>query len=351
MSADAASLKVRSLSDLMHSPPKEPGAVLAPWWREAEAAMLYAPTGAGKSMLALTLALAIAGGGEVLGWGAPTPRRVLLVDGEMSEHTIYSRLLALMAAAGLSSSAQALAAENIGVLARQGQAWDVGFPDLATDDGGDQLLALVEQQGAQVVVLDNLSTLASVADENAASSFTKPNLLVQRLKQQNVATLVIHHAGKGSSQPGRSASYRGSSNLATTFDAIVGLTPLHGSRSGEGVAVELVFEKYRHAPTGATGKLDIRLEPDSAGVLQWKHEQSRSEALSHMVALIRSGDVGSWEELAAGVGAARSTVILRVQDAERRGLLQKGEAKLAFRATREAREAAAEDASASDAFA
>jgi len=53
-----------------------------PWLRQGESAMLWAAAGTGKSLL--TLAVMVAGGGIVLGWKSPRPRRVLLVDGEVS---------------------------------------------------------------------------------------------------------------------------------------------------------------------------------------------------------------------------------------------------------------------------
>jgi RecA-family ATPase len=42
--------------------------LLAPWLREQENCMVYAATGVGKSLFAMSAALAVAGGGEFLGW-------------------------------------------------------------------------------------------------------------------------------------------------------------------------------------------------------------------------------------------------------------------------------------------
>jgi RecA-family ATPase len=58
--------------------------------------MVYADTGVGKSMFALSAALAVAGGGEFLGW-KPEEKpdgsgwRVLYVDGEMHVTDIQER--------------------------------------------------------------------------------------------------------------------------------------------------------------------------------------------------------------------------------------------------------------------
>ena len=68
--------------------------------------MVYAATGVGKSMFALSAALAIAGGGEFLGW-KPDERangagwRVLYIDGEMHVADIQERARMLMHAVPL----------------------------------------------------------------------------------------------------------------------------------------------------------------------------------------------------------------------------------------------------------
>ena len=57
--------------------------LLAPILPEKSLAMLYAPRGIGKTLLALSIGLAVASGSALLRWNAPRQRRVLYVDGEM----------------------------------------------------------------------------------------------------------------------------------------------------------------------------------------------------------------------------------------------------------------------------
>ena len=57
--------------------------MLAPWLPEKGLAMVHAPRGVGKTWIALSIAHAVACGGEFLCWQAPTARRVLYIDGEM----------------------------------------------------------------------------------------------------------------------------------------------------------------------------------------------------------------------------------------------------------------------------
>src|SRR5580704_5512424 len=79
-------------------PPRE--MLLGPIMPEKSLAMLYAPRGLGKSWLALSVAVAVATGGRLLRWAAPTPRRVLLVDGEMPMADLKARLQAILIGSG-----------------------------------------------------------------------------------------------------------------------------------------------------------------------------------------------------------------------------------------------------------
>jgi AAA domain len=79
-------------------PPRE--MLLAPILPERSLAMLYAPRGMGKSLIALTMGLAVASGSSVLRWSAPKPRRVLLLDGEMVLSDLQTRLNQLLAGLG-----------------------------------------------------------------------------------------------------------------------------------------------------------------------------------------------------------------------------------------------------------
>jgi hypothetical protein len=94
--AGSHKLKMPTLEQLLAASFKERKYLLSPWLREQENCMVYAATGVGKSLFAMSAALAIAGGGEFLGW-RPDARsdgtgwRVLYVDGEMHIGDIQER--------------------------------------------------------------------------------------------------------------------------------------------------------------------------------------------------------------------------------------------------------------------
>src|SRR5262249_33081200 len=61
-------LKIPNVEQLLAAQFKQRKHLLVPWLREQENCMVYAATGVGKSLFALSAAVAVAGGGEFLGW-------------------------------------------------------------------------------------------------------------------------------------------------------------------------------------------------------------------------------------------------------------------------------------------
>ena len=239
-------LKVLSLADLLAYPFEPREHLLMPWLRQGESVLVWAGSGIGKTMLTLTMALAIAGGGEVLGWRNATPRRVLILDGEMHAEDLKDRLAMLMpAVAGIDAAA---AAGNLALIPRQLQDGRVVFPDIALPEGQEAVLAEIRKHAAELVILDNFSTLAEVSDENEASAMSPVLSFLLRLKQEKVAAILVHHSGKSGT------TFRGSSKLATTFEVILGLTAYAGAAAGSGAAFNTEWTKYRGRRTPACGR-------------------------------------------------------------------------------------------------
>ena len=65
--------------------------LLAPWLPERSLTMIYASPGIGKTWLAMSIAGAVAGGGELFGWKADQPAHVVYIDGEMPTSELKAR--------------------------------------------------------------------------------------------------------------------------------------------------------------------------------------------------------------------------------------------------------------------
>ncbi|WP_415717275.1 AAA family ATPase [Maridesulfovibrio sp.] len=280
-------LRAPSLNSLlnMEFPPREH--LIKPWLRDGESAMIYASPGVGKSMLTLTLALVIAGGGEFMGWKAPKPRKVLFVDGEMHIQDIIDRATLLLS--GLDIDIE-VATQNMTILARQYQLPEAEFPDLAFEEGRDWMLDFAtmgdsdDQYDAEkydLVILDNLSTLASIKDENDAGDFNEVLQFLMKLKQAKVACILVHHSNKNAN------NYRGSSKLATTFEVILGLKAVESIQSN-GTSFKLCWDKFRCPRDETIQEREVWLEPNEELGAIWKSQLSKDDQIQTIINMLKT---------------------------------------------------------------
>lgn len=270
--------------------------VMEPWLRQGESVMIWAASGVGKTMLTLTLAIAMAGGGSFAGWAAGRPRKVLLVDGEMHVQDLQERLKTLTrAVSGIDHDALA---DNLKIIARQGQAPDSGpFYDISCPNGQAQLLRRVDQEEAEVVFLDNYTTLSdSLADENDAVAFKPIMGLLLGFKQRNVSVMLVHHASKGGQ------AYRGSTALETTFEVIIGLKRPDDARPGN-AHFRLEFGKFRQKGGASTQSRVFALADD-----HWIVSEDEDDTLTRILGALRSCRYGSQKEIAVALAIDPATV-------------------------------------------
>lgn len=280
-------------------PPRE--ALVDPWLRQGESAMLWAAPGTGKTLLTLTLAVMVAGGGAVLGWRSPKPRKVLLIDGEMSAEDLQERAKWLIGTVeGIDPEA---AAVNLHILSRNWQRPEVAFPDLGEREGGqggasgqDQAVAEALRCGAELMLLDNFSTLVEVADENDASSMNATLAFLLRLKQLRIGCVLVHHSGKDG------GAYRGSSKLATTFEVILGLKPLDSVATSAGAAFRVEWTKYRREPCEAVRSREVRLVRGQDGAPRWEATATMDDDVRRLLEAVETCAFGNQKEVAAHLG-------------------------------------------------
>lgn len=320
-----ADLRVRTAGELLDTifPPREP--LLEGLLKTGESAMLWAASGVGKTWAALSVAAAVAGGGRFLSFPAPAARRVLYVDGEMHRVDLQERLGALVAGAeGL--NLEALRA-NLCVMARQDQDADLEFPDLASPEGQAEVFRLARTLRAELVILDNFSTLANVTDENAASAMDPVLAFLLRLKQAGIATILVHHSGKSGE------SYRGSSKLEATFEVVAGLKRTTVSANGvAGAAFDLTFTKFRGKRTEAHAETTAWLEEAPGGGLRWASRRSETDVLNQMIAAARTLEFPTQLALAKHLGLSKSELSRKKDKAVALGLISEADWKGLLRA-------------------
>jgi putative DNA primase/helicase len=264
--------------------------------------MIHARRGGSKTFLALAIGLAVAGGTSLLRWSAPKARRVLYVDGEMTLIDLQKRVGALKAGTGVdirNDRFRLLAADHTDV------------PDLATQAGQRMLDPLLD--GADLLVIDNVSTLCWTGSDNSAGSWTSVQEWILRLRKRGLAVLLVHHSGKSGEQ-------RGTSRREDVLDTVIGLRRPEDYEPQQGARFEVHVEKSRahFGDAGRPFEASLASTPDGRG-LTWLACDLKPSHLEEAVALFRSGV--TVRAVAAQLGVARSSAGRLRQKAQEDGLL------------------------------
>lgn len=204
--------------------------ILSPWLPEQGLAMIYAPRGIGKTYVALSIAYAVATGGAIFGWRAPEQKRVLYIDGEMPSRSMQERLAQISS----SSEKQILDSAHFRLITPDFQ--ETGIRDIATSEGQADINEYIDD--FDLVVIDNLSTLARSGRENEAESWLPIQEWALFLRKIGKSILFVHHAGKGGQQ-------RGTSRKEDVLDTVINLRRPQQYSPSDGARFEVHFEKAR----------------------------------------------------------------------------------------------------------
>ena len=263
-------------------PPRE--MVLSPWLPSKGLAMIYGRRGLGKTHVALGIAWAVATGGSFLRWTAPRQRRVVILDGEMPGEALKARLAEISAKAGV--------------------AVPEGFIRLAAADLQERSINLAEEAdqrelephlaGADLVIVDNISTLAAYGRENEAESWLPVQTWALGQRRAGRTVLFLHHAGKGGAQ-------RGTSRREDVLDTVIALREPPDYQQAEGARFAVHFEKAR----GFHGR---EAEPFEAafGAGGWTTRDLSDADMERAVAL--RGEGLTMREIADAMGTSKSRV-------------------------------------------
>jgi RecA-family ATPase len=181
----------------MDFPPRQN--LLAPWLPMQGLAMIHAPRGIGKTHIALGTAWAVATGSGFLRWKVPDDvgtRRVIQLDGEMPGAMLKERLDRVVNASDFDPPLPDYLRIAAADLVRD------GLPDLA-DPASQQFYADVVAD-ADLIVVDNLSTLCRSLKENEADSWVPVQNWCLAQRRVGKSVLLIHHGGKSGTQRGTS---------------------------------------------------------------------------------------------------------------------------------------------------
>jgi len=179
-------VKSRTFSELIDEDFPELDYLLYPVMRITNQIIVHAEAGVGKTLFVHELAYAIATSGSAFGWNAPKPRSVLIVDGEMSLRDIQTRFK--------------------DVRERNGGNPENRFNIMSFSDFEDDINLIqpqwqvivnqkIEELKAELVIFDNLDSLFSV-DQNKQVEWMPAQIWLKRLRNDGIATILVHHSNK-----------------------------------------------------------------------------------------------------------------------------------------------------------
>src|SRR5262249_26858531 len=269
-------------------PPRK--TIVSPWLPAKGVAMIYSRRGVGKTLFGLTSAYAIAVGAGFLGFGIEGPRKMLYVDGEMPAQAMQERLAAIING----FPGQPPTNEHFRILASD--LTKLGLPDLGSTEGQAWFDARIGD--AEVVIIDNISTLVRSGAENEAESWVPVQTWALRHRRQGRAVILLHHAGKTGAQ-------RGTSKREDVLDTVISLRHPADYSPDQGARFEVHFEKCRGFYGDGAQPFEARYEVRDGAAL-WTRTEITDAERTRVVAAIKDGL--STREAAEELGMSKSKV-------------------------------------------
>lgn len=282
----------------MKLPPREN--ILSPWLPVQGLAMIYAPRGIGKTHIALHIAYSVVTNTPFLGWQPSKARSVLYLDGEMPASLMQERLSAIFN----SHSPPALASFQLITPDLQQNP----MPDLATQKGQMMLAPFIVK--AELIIVDNISTLCRHTRENEADSWLPVQEWALKMRASGKSVLFIHHAGKGGHQ-------RGTSRREDILDTIIALKRPENYKPKDGAVFQIHFEKARGFLGDDTEAFEVQLVTKTDGLQEWIKKPIQENVYQQIINLSNQGY--KQNEIAKEINLHKSNISRHLKRAHQEG--------------------------------
>ena len=195
----------------------------------ASRSMIFATTGAGKTIFCMALACAVASGDSIFQggqWQAPEPRAVLYIDGEMPLALMQERLKEALGR--VRDVADRL------FLVSMADCPDV--PPLNTAGGQEWVDHLIETLRPALVIFDNVQALTA-GDMKETDDWRAMQPWMRRLTDRDVAQIWVHHASAD-------GTMYGDKTRAFQLDTVISLAKVEDDANVT-LGLDLKFTKHR----------------------------------------------------------------------------------------------------------
>ena len=275
--------------------------LLSPWLPEQGLAMVHAERGIGRTFFALNCAYAVATGGRFLYFSAPSAKNVLYIDGEMPATAMQERILQLQ----LTNPCDEV---NLRLITPELQPKDQGSINLS--DPVFQRALRVDVEWADLIVVDNISTLVRGGKENESESWLPVQEWALKQRADGRSVLWVHHSGKGGQQ-------RGTSRREVVLDSSIGLK----RPADYGPETGAVFESHLQKSRGFTGEdaqpIEASMMVDHRGRQVWNYRSLEATTYDRCCDLANEGMQN--HEIAQELAANKSTVSRHVKKGKAEG--------------------------------
>jgi len=212
---------------------------------------------AAKSYFSHQLVATLVHGGEWLRFKSAGEFKVVIVDVELTRRQLVKRFQSTIGESG--GLVRIMTPEKM----------DGRFPRLLDPAHQEKLVEELKSFGAQILVIDSL-TAAFRIDTNNQDHLAAINDFLRRLKiVHRLCVIILHHAGKNTTQRGRS-------DTEDHLETVIKLTPLPDALPGE-IRVKFEYEKETRGRGGCEFRLRSPERP-MVGDQRFTHGGNRPDA-------------------------------------------------------------------------
>lgn len=268
--------------------------------------MIYSKRGLGKTMLALSIAIAVTHNVSIGKWTPENPVATLYVDAEMPAEDLQKRLRSLTA--GLPDPVAPLEILSSEWCEREG--WP--RPNLADEKWRNALYSYLAEGKFKLLILDCHAALTPGLDENSKQENDAVSWWLLSLRFLGVAVILLHHAGKGGDQ-------RGSTGREDFLDLVIQLQNPKGYHHEDGCNVDVALTKARSIWGSDARPFNFRIIPAGDG-LTWSTLEKDRPKKDIIIAML--GVKIPAADVAASLEISRQFVYKVKNDAVRDGFLE-----------------------------
>ena len=223
--------------------------LLGEWLRQGDLGFVFAPRGRGKTWLSMSIGKALASGkgASVGGWEAQEPQIVMYVDGEMNLDETSRRESALPA----DTQGRLLFLHHDVLFEENCQS--LNLTDPITQNALSQHIV---NSKANVVMLDNLSSLFYGLKENEADGWEKVLPWLLNLRRKGVSVIIVHHSGVDGTR------MRGTTKREDHAHWVLRLDEARSGDADDGARFLTKFTKCRNCPEKEVPQIEFYFRPN-----------------------------------------------------------------------------------------